>query len=136
MTNLAAAAATSSGNFWGTALGFVLIGVMFAAYWAPTIVVLLRKAPNAAQVAIVNFFLGWTFIGWIVALVMAVKPKPTGYLAFPPNQPGPYGPPAGPNWQQPYGPGGPQPFAPGGQPYQQLPPPQQGGQQYPPTQPY
>ncbi|HXA88731.1 MAG TPA: superinfection immunity protein [Mycobacterium sp.] len=28
--------------------------------------------PNAGSVAVINLFLGWTFIGWVVAPAMAV----------------------------------------------------------------
>jgi hypothetical protein len=28
---------------------------------------------DAASVAVVNLFLGWTFLGWVVALAMAVS---------------------------------------------------------------
>jgi len=50
------------------AIGLVLI----AAYLLPTIVATQSGSRNAASVAIVNLFLGWTFIGWVVALAMAV----------------------------------------------------------------
>jgi Superinfection immunity protein len=61
----------------------------------PTIVVIGRKAPNIGQVVVVNFFLGWTFVGWVVALVMALKPKPQMQPYPPPFQapPPPYEPP-------------------------------------------
>jgi T4 superinfection immunity protein len=50
-----------------TALGFASVLVV---YFAPTIVALLR-AHNPGGVSIVNLVLGWTLIGWCVALVMA-----------------------------------------------------------------
>jgi hypothetical protein len=40
-------------------------------YFLPTIIAIVRKMPNTGSVFVVNLFLGWTFIGWIVALVMA-----------------------------------------------------------------
>jgi hypothetical protein len=43
-----------------------------ACYFIPTIVALTREIPNAGSVVVINFFLGWTFIGWVVALAMAV----------------------------------------------------------------
>jgi len=43
--------------------------------FAPTITAYQRKTDNLAQVAIVNILLGWTIIGWVIALVMAYKPK-------------------------------------------------------------
>jgi hypothetical protein len=45
-------------------------------YMLPSIVALLRNTNMVLLVILVNFFLGWTTIGWIVALIMAVKGKP------------------------------------------------------------
>ncbi|MCA2265190.1 superinfection immunity protein [Mycobacterium marseillense] len=41
-------------------------------YFLPTIVAAYRSAPNTGSIAVVNVFLGWTFIGWVVSLAMAV----------------------------------------------------------------
>lgn len=41
-------------------------------YMIPAIVAAFRKLPSANSIAVVNIFLGWTFIGWVVALAMAV----------------------------------------------------------------
>ena len=40
-------------------------------YFIPTIVAMARHHHNALAVGMLNFFLGWTFIGWVVALVWA-----------------------------------------------------------------
>ncbi len=48
----------------------------FALYWLPTIIALVRHAPSAPGTALVNFFFGWTGIGWIVALVWALSSAP------------------------------------------------------------
>lgn len=42
-------------------------------YILPTLVAMLRNHHQTAVVFIVNLFLGWTFIGWVVALAMAVS---------------------------------------------------------------
>lgn len=47
--------------------------IWFALYFIPTIVVISRKSHNIGPVMVINLFLGWTFIGWIVALAMAVS---------------------------------------------------------------
>jgi len=83
----------TAGNALPGALGFIIIAASMAAYWVPTIVVLARHAPNTGQVIVVNLLLGWTVIGWIVALVMALKPKPQPYPPYPPQYGPPYGPP-------------------------------------------
>jgi hypothetical protein len=49
---------------------------LFAMYWLPTIIAIVRRTPSALGVATINFFLGWTIIGWIVALVMALAASP------------------------------------------------------------
>lgn len=42
-------------------------------YLVPTLVAVLRDKRHPGGVVIVNLFLGWTIIGWIVALAMAVS---------------------------------------------------------------
>jgi len=49
---------------------FVIIG--FALYFAPTLEAYHRKKKNKEAIFYLNFFLGWTLIGWVVALVWAV----------------------------------------------------------------
>ncbi len=52
------------------------IAVLLVMYWLPTIIAVLRRTPSALGVATVNFFLGWTIIGWFVALIMALAAMP------------------------------------------------------------
>jgi hypothetical protein len=40
-------------------------------YFVPTIVAIYRETPNKGSTIVVNIFLGWTLIGWVVALAMA-----------------------------------------------------------------
>ncbi|APF01662.1 hypothetical protein BG030_16945 [Pseudomonas putida] len=42
-------------------------------YMLPTIEAKLRGHTNIASIALVNLFLGWSLIGWVVALVWAFK---------------------------------------------------------------
>jgi hypothetical protein len=44
-----------------------------AVYFTPVIVAWTRHAPHRGWVTVVNVFLGWTVIGWVVALVMACR---------------------------------------------------------------
>lgn len=50
------------------------------AYLAPAMIAGYRHHPNATPILLVNVFLGWTFLGWVAALVwsaMAIaKPPP------------------------------------------------------------
>lgn len=52
------------------------LAVLFFLYWLPTMVAILRRTPSALGVAAINFFLGWTVIGWIVALILALAAYP------------------------------------------------------------
>ena len=51
-----------------------MIGAIFmlVLYMVPTIVAFARNARAAAGVFVINFFLGWTVVGWIGALAWAV----------------------------------------------------------------
>jgi len=52
------------------------LSILFLMYWLPTIVAIVRRTPSALGVAALNFFLGWTVIGWIIALVIALAAYP------------------------------------------------------------
>lgn len=58
----------------GIALLMVLAGIAGALYFAPTLVAFWRKATVRGTVAVLNAFLGWTLLGWIVALALACGP--------------------------------------------------------------
>jgi hypothetical protein len=49
------------------------IGFGFLMYFLPSIIALARNKRDIAAIVLLNFFLGWTMIGWVVALVWAVK---------------------------------------------------------------
>jgi predicted PurR-regulated permease PerM len=48
--------------------GFFVLGLIIAIYFAPIIVAVDRCHPNLVPITIINIFLGWTLIGWVVAL--------------------------------------------------------------------
>lgn len=53
------------------------LGLAFVTYWLPSAVAFARKPlPNAGSIYVINFMLGWTLIGWTVAMAMAVRTKP------------------------------------------------------------
>jgi hypothetical protein len=57
----------------------VLLGVCSVGYLLPTTIAIIRKRTNSVAIFVLNLFLGWTLIGWVVALVWAVAtdaPKP------------------------------------------------------------
>jgi hypothetical protein len=49
----------------------MLIWIIFSLYFLPTIVAGARGHHNTGSIFILNLFLGWTFIGWIIALAIA-----------------------------------------------------------------
>jgi Superinfection immunity protein len=56
----------------------ILAGIVawVAAYWVPTIVAFRRKVPNRGSIAVINGLLGFTVVGWVVALAMACRSIP------------------------------------------------------------
>lgn len=47
--------------------------LVFALYFAPMTVAWIRHVRNAGSVTVVNLLLGWTLVGWCVALAMACR---------------------------------------------------------------
>ena len=58
--------------FTGT-LGVFFLIFCIIPYFLPTIIAFMRKKDNAGGVFALNFFLGWTFIGWIASLIWALS---------------------------------------------------------------
>jgi len=54
-------------------LFFPIFGFSFVMYFLPSIIALARSKRDLLSIFLLNFFLGWTMIGWIVALVWAAK---------------------------------------------------------------
>jgi hypothetical protein len=50
-----------------------IFGFGFVLYFLPSIVALARSKRDLVSIFLLNFFLGWTAIGWVVALVWAFK---------------------------------------------------------------
>ena len=48
-----------------------IFAVLTLTYMLPWAIAATRGKSNSVAIALVNLFLGWTFIGWVVALVMA-----------------------------------------------------------------
>lgn len=81
---------------WGRRMGFgtvsegrvLLLVLAFVAlffYFLPTIIAASRKVVNSGSVLVINLLLGWTLVGWAVALAMAVRTQAVPYVA--PAQP-------------------------------------------------
>jgi len=50
----------------------LLLFVIAFLYSTPTIVASLRNHNQTAAIAVLNIFLGWTFVGWVVSLSWAL----------------------------------------------------------------
>jgi hypothetical protein len=53
----------------------IIIFVVLPVYLLPTFIAYRRHAPDPASVAVINVFLGWTFIGWVAALALSVRER-------------------------------------------------------------
>jgi Superinfection immunity protein len=54
----------------------VVFHVVTLGYFVPIWVASHRRVPNTGSVAVIDIFLGWTIIGWAVALAMACRSVP------------------------------------------------------------
>ena len=52
---------------------FFFFGWPFVMYFLPSIIALARNKRDTLAIFLLNLFLGWSVIGWIVALVWAAK---------------------------------------------------------------
>ena len=55
---------------------FIMILVAVLVYFLPAMIAMYRNHLNAAAIFMTNFLLGWTIIGWIVALIWALTNSP------------------------------------------------------------
>jgi len=52
-------------------LAIVFILIVIGVYFLPSFVAGGRNKKNAGAILVLNLFLGWTLIGWVIALVWA-----------------------------------------------------------------
>jgi hypothetical protein len=55
----------------GPAKAIVMLSLILVMYFIPTVFAFSRRRRNKWKIAAVNLFLGWTFIGWFVAMLMS-----------------------------------------------------------------
>ena len=65
--------------------GLWVLGIFAAIYFAPFIMALVRGVPNAWSIGVIDLFLGWTLIGWVIALAMAARSLPPKPSVTPPS---------------------------------------------------
>jgi hypothetical protein len=64
-----------------------VIGLAVGVYFAPTIVAGYREHPNGMAIVLLNLLAGWTFIGWLAALIWsatAIQKQPAQPVQPPP----------------------------------------------------
>lgn len=59
------------------------IPLIVGMYLLPTLVAVKRAVPDRGSVAVINVLLGWSFMGWVVALALAFRSR----AARPPSNP-------------------------------------------------
>lgn len=59
----------------------VLPPIAAALYLLPVIVGWGRRVPDIGSVAVINILLGWTLVGWVVSLALALRSVNTGDIA-------------------------------------------------------
>jgi hypothetical protein len=52
---------------------FPFFGLGTLMYFLPTIIAAIKSKRDTLAIFLLNFFLGWTVIGWFVALIWAAK---------------------------------------------------------------
>jgi Superinfection immunity protein len=75
-------ATTAKSPGFATVVGAVIAGAL-PLYFLPLIIGYLRAAPDRASVAVINVLLGWTYIGWVAALALAVRDRRPDSTALP-----------------------------------------------------
>jgi Superinfection immunity protein len=60
---------------YGIALQLVAVGVALAIYFLPSIVADHRKRRDLLMIALFNACLGWTGVGWLIAIYWAYLPN-------------------------------------------------------------
>jgi hypothetical protein len=58
-----------------TATGTVWFLILLILYFVPSGVAMARRLPHWGSVLVLDLFLGWTVVGWVIALAMACRTK-------------------------------------------------------------
>ena len=52
---------------------FLWLFISFAIYFIPVVVAYIRKHNNIGAITLLTIFLGWTFFGWLAALLWSLN---------------------------------------------------------------
>src|SRR5206468_2068388 len=70
-------------NAFGKFMAFAFFVLAPALYLLPTYEAWKNGHPNFTAIALVNIFLGWSLLGWVVAVVWAYKkPEPVAVASY------------------------------------------------------
>ena len=62
----------SSGGSGGAGAG-ILVAILLILYFLPSFIGYSRRHPSCHAILALNILLGWTLLGWVVAIVWALK---------------------------------------------------------------
>ena len=65
-------AAAETGESGSMLVGILVLGLGVFFYFLPTIIAGHRGHPNMSPIWVVNLLLGWTVLGWVVALAWSL----------------------------------------------------------------
>lgn len=65
------------GGLMDVIYGLGLLALLVGVYFIPSMVAADRKVSSVGSVVVINLFLGWTILGWVVALALAMRTPPT-----------------------------------------------------------
>ena len=77
---------STSASLGIAAIAAAIVVVALPLYILPVIIAYLRPAPDRTSVVIVSIFLGWTYVGWVIALALAVRDRRPAVMVL--TQPG------------------------------------------------
>ncbi|MCS2152986.1 superinfection immunity protein [Scandinavium goeteborgense] len=60
-------------NDYSSLNGFVYLAVLLVLYLIPSVIAYRRWHKNFKPILVLNIFLGWTFLGWLVCLVWSLS---------------------------------------------------------------
>jgi hypothetical protein len=66
---------------------FVVAIPILGIHFLPTIIAGVRRAKNFWWIFVIDFFLAWTIVGWIVALVWALRDESRPVVGYAPPPP-------------------------------------------------
>lgn len=53
----------------------LLVLIFVGLYFLPTILAVVRKNRRVAQIVVINAFLGWTCVAWVLTLAWSLEPQ-------------------------------------------------------------